>query len=170
MSEERPTSDAAQDAAVGGGPSWASESENPRERATDADAWATACAEDLAAEKARRRAEHGRPPGSAADELRKLVDAVADKLSGLQTPLFGAAASGAAQQMVQQAVQQAKAAVEPVIERNPEIFDHLAAAGSELLAAYRSAVEAQERRWTDRTPRDSGPDGDPGPGERIELD
>ncbi|GAA3832931.1 DUF5304 domain-containing protein [Streptomyces chiangmaiensis] len=173
MSEERPTSDAAQESADGGGPSWASETENARERATDADAWATACAEDLAAEKARRRAQYGRPPGSAAEELRKLVDAVADKLSGLQTPLFGAAASGAAQQMVQQAVQQAKAAVEPVIERHPEVFDHLAAAGSELLAAYRSAVEAQERRWAVRTPHDTaprGPEGDEGPGERIDLD
>lgn len=127
---------------------------------SDADAWAKACAEDLAAEKVRRRAEHGRPPGSAAEELRKLVDAVADKLSGLQTPLFGAAASG----VVQQAVQQAKAAVEPVIERNPEVFDHLAAAGSELLAAYRSAVEAQERRWTGSSGEDQGP------GERIDLD
>lgn len=52
----------------------------------DADAWEKACAEDLAEEKARRRAEYGPPPGSAAEELRKLVDAVAEKLSGLQTP------------------------------------------------------------------------------------
>ncbi|OAH12364.1 DUF5304 domain-containing protein [Streptomyces jeddahensis] len=133
----------------------------------DADAWAKACAEDLEAEKARRRASQGAQPGSAAEELRKLVDAVADKLSGLQSPLFGAAAGGAAQQMVNQFVQQAKAAVEPVIERNPEVFDHLAAAGSELLAAYRSAVEAQERRWT----RGPGPKDDgPGPGEHIDLD
>lgn len=53
-------------------------------------------------------------------------------------------------------MQQAKAAVEPVIERNPDVFDHLAAAGSELLAAYRSAVQDQERRWTarDTPPRD----------------
>ncbi|MET7596019.1 DUF5304 domain-containing protein [Streptomyces sp. NPDC004082] len=158
MSEERPTSDAAQD-----------RDDEVRAADADADAWAKACAEDLAAEKARRRAEHGTPPGSAAEELRKLVDAVADKLSGLQSPLFGAAASGTAQQMVSQVVQQAKAAVEPVIERNPDVFDHLAAAGSELLAAYRSAVEAQERRWTARDttrPRDEGT----GPGEHIDLD
>lgn len=161
MSEERPYSDAAQEEAADG------------VRVTDADAWATACAEDLAAEKARRRARYGPPPGSAAEELKKLVDAVADKLSGLQTPLFGAAASGAAQQMVRQVVQQAKAAVEPVIERNPDVFDHLAAAGSELLAAYRSAVEAQENRWTNRAPGDLDPrrqDGDEGPGEHIDLD
>ncbi|MET9165412.1 DUF5304 domain-containing protein [Streptomyces cellulosae] len=141
-----------------------------------ADAWATAAAEDLEAERARRRARHGTPPGSAAEEFRKLVDAVADKLSGLQTPLLGAVAGPAAQQVVRQVVQQTKAAVEPVIERNPDVFDHLAAAGSELLAAYRSAVQDQERRWTarDTPPRDPSerrdPGDDPGTGERIDLD
>ncbi|EDY59211.1 MULTISPECIES: DUF5304 domain-containing protein [Streptomyces] len=139
-------------------------------RATDADAWATAVAEDLAAEKARRRTQYGQPPGSAAEELRKLVDNVAEKLSGLQSPLLGGIAGPAAQQMVKQVVQQAKAAVEPVIERNPDVFDHLAAAGGELLAAYRSAVQAQEQRWSrrDDTLRDKGEEG-PGP-ERIDLD
>ncbi|WP_427922986.1 DUF5304 domain-containing protein [Streptomyces sp. cg40] len=142
-------------------------------RATDADAWATAAAEDLAAEKARRRTQYGPPPGSAAEELRKLVDTVADKLSGLQSPLLGQVAGPAAQQVVKQVVQQAKAAVEPVIERNPDVFDHLAAAGNELLAAYRSAVQAQEQRWTARDTelknlRDPGDDS--GPGERIDLD
>ncbi len=142
------------------------------------DAWATAAAEDLEAERARRRARHGTPPGSAAEEFRKLVDAVADKLSDLQSPLLGAVAGPAAQQVVRQVVQQAKAAVEPVIERNPDVFDHLAAAGSELLAAYRSAVQDQERRWTARdTPprapeerRDPGDDPGTGPGEPIDLD
>ncbi|MEW1721319.1 DUF5304 domain-containing protein [Streptomyces sp. NPDC093109] len=129
---------------------------DPTERdAADPDAWASACAEDLEAEKARRRATYGPPPGSAAEELRKLVDAVADKVSALQNPLFGMAAQGA----VQQFIQQAKAAVEPVIERNPDVFDHLAAAGGELLAAYRSAVESQETRWT----RGDTPDAAPGP-------
>ncbi|MFJ6460882.1 DUF5304 domain-containing protein [Streptomyces sp. NPDC091387] len=147
------------------------------DRPADDDAWAQACAEDLAAEKARRRAEYGPPPGSAAEELRKLMDAVADKVASLQSPLFGMAAQGA----VQQVIRQAKSAVEPVIERNPDVFDHIAAAGGELLAAYRSAVEGQERRWTqgagdpagtekkadDATdPRDEGP----GTGEQIDLD
>lgn len=162
MSEERPTSDSAREKA---------QDEAVEDvHVTDPDAWATACEEDLAAEKARRRAQYGPPPGSAAEELRKLVDAVADKLSGIQSPLFGAVASGTAQQMLNQAVRQAKAVVEPVIERNPDVFDHLAAAGSELLAAYRSAVEAQERRWTnpETDRRDKGQD--PGPGERIDLD
>ncbi|MFD8819095.1 DUF5304 domain-containing protein [Streptomyces sp. NPDC059627] len=153
MSEERPTADASEAA--------------DEVRATDSDAWATACAEDLEAEKARRRAQYGPPPGSAAEELRKLVDAVADKLSGIQSPLLGAVAGPAAQQVVRQVVQQAKNAVEPVIERNPDVFDHLAAAGSELLAAYRSAVQAQETRWTSGKP---DPGDDAGPGERIDLD
>ena len=81
-------------------------------------------------------------------------------------------------------MQQARAAVEPVIERNPDVFDHLAAAGSELLAAYRSAVQAQEQRWTSRATgttdlhkdlhdnlpeRGDGGEGT-GPGQRIDLD
>ncbi|WP_217143186.1 DUF5304 domain-containing protein [Streptomyces sp. AC627_RSS907] len=184
MSEELPPSEAARrdeaDAVGSAGPA-------DEVRATDADAWATACAEDLAAEKARRRAEQGPPPGSAAEELRRLVDTVADKLSGLQAPLLGQVAGPAAQQVVRQVVQQAKAAVEPVIERNPDVFDHLAAAGGELLAAYRSAVQNQERRWTTgdtapkdpRDPRDLDERGDDGrdeggegtgPGQRIDLD
>ncbi|SCD59150.1 hypothetical protein GA0115239_103941 [Streptomyces sp. BpilaLS-43] len=122
------------------------------DRPADDDAWAQACAEDLEAEKARRRAEYGPPPGSAAEELRKLFDAVADKVSSLRSPLLGAAA----QETVQQVIRQAKSAVGPVIERNPGVFDHLAAAGNELLAAYRSAVEGQEGRWTQGTEGASG--------------
>ena len=153
MSEELPPSDTGEHQTVDEVP-----------RATDADAWSTACAEDLAAEKARRRAEHGVPQGSAAEELRRLVDTVADKLSGLQSPLLGAVAGPAAQQVVRQVVQQAKAAVEPVIERNPDIFDHL-------------AVQRRSCCWTARTadpredpadPRDD--DEGTGPGQRIDLD
>jgi hypothetical protein len=148
--------------------------------AYDADAWETACAEDLAAEKARRRSEYGPQPGTAAEELRKLADAVTDKLSGIQLP--GALGGIAAQGAVNQLFRQAKAAVEPVIERNPDIFDHLAAAGSELLAAYRSAVEGSERRWTREdeagrsgsasATRGDDPRDDDGPTgtERIDLD
>ncbi|MEU9103004.1 DUF5304 domain-containing protein [Streptomyces xanthophaeus] len=150
------------------------------DRPTDDDAWARACAEDLAAEKERLRGQGGeRPTGTAAEELFKLFEAVADKVAGLNNPLMGAAAQGA----VRQFVNQAKTAAKPVVERNPEVFDHLAAAGSELLAAYRSAVEGHERRWTSDTPpaqrrpdrqppehdpRDEGPDD--GPAERIDLD
>ncbi|CAM5566466.1 DUF5304 domain-containing protein [Streptomyces abikoensis] len=143
------------------------------EAAPDPDAWEQACAEDLAAERARRRAQQGPPPGSAAEELRKLVDAVAGKVSGLQLP-----GGGTAQGVVQQVIAQAKAVVEPVIERNPDVFDHLASAGSELLAAYRAAVQGQEARWTREEPprgpgRPAGPrddDGGKGGSERIDLD
>ncbi|MFJ3883114.1 DUF5304 domain-containing protein [Streptomyces sp. NPDC090077] len=146
------------------------------------DAWARACAEDLAAEKERRRRDAGSGTGSgagtgtAAEELFKLFEAVADKVSSLNNPAVGAAGA-AAQDAVRQFVNQAKTAAKPVIERNPEVFGHLAAAGSELLAAYRSAVEGHERRWTHgeppapRKPTDKG-DEDPGtgPAERIDLD
>lgn len=63
----------------------------------------------------------------------------------------------AAQSAVQQLIGQAKAVVEPVIERNPQVFDHLAAAGGELLAAYRSAVEGHERRWASDGSSAAGP-------------
>ncbi|MFD6437388.1 DUF5304 domain-containing protein [Streptomyces venezuelae] len=160
----------------------APEAQDPQE--SHADAWERACAEDLAAEKARRHAQYGPPPGSAAEELRKLFDVVSDKLSGLQAPLLGAVAQGAVEQTLRQVAKEAKAVVEPVIERNPDVFDHLAAAGSELLAAYRSAVEGQESRWTrgdvaDDTSKDATKDPSPGrdprdggssAGEHIDLD
>ncbi|RSS83432.1 DUF5304 domain-containing protein [Streptomyces sp. WAC06614] len=164
------------------------------DRPFDDDAWADACAEDLAAEQERRRARtqgaSGGGTGTAAEELFKLFGAVADKVAELNNPLLGAAAQGA----VRQFVNQAKSAAKPVIERNPEVFDHLAAAGSELLAAYRSAVAGHERRWTGGGPAGSGgaagpeprsgpdgpasgdardprdDDGGPGPSERIDLD
>lgn len=153
----------------------------------DADAWATACEEDLAAEKARRRAEYGQTHGSAAEELRRLADAVSEKVAELGKPFGGTMASAAAQGVAQQLIAQAKAAIEPVVERNPHVFDHLAAAGGELLAAYRAAVQEAEGRWTagapgvpgtedlaDRpgsiTPGTSRPSGPPAGVERIDLD
>ncbi|MFD8148908.1 DUF5304 family protein [Streptomyces sp. NPDC059708] len=152
------------------------------DRPTDDDAWAQACAEDLAAERERRRAEReqgtgtGAATGTAAEELFKLFGAVADKVSALNNPELAAAAQGA----VRQFVNQAKTAAKPVIERNPEVFGHLAAAGTELLAAYRSAVEGHERRWVrDEPPAprkhaedEDGPGGGPdeGPAQRIDLD
>lgn len=145
----------------------------------DPDAWATACEEDLAAEKARRRAAYGPQPVSAADELRRLADAVADRVGRLGKPLAGPAGEVAAQNVARQLFAQARSVVEPVVERNPQLFDHLAAAGGELLAAYRSAVQGEERRWTApsrptdaEVPSDKRPDGDEGPpgAERIDLD
>ncbi|MFG2112458.1 DUF5304 domain-containing protein [Streptomyces sp. NPDC048718] len=130
---------------------------------SDPDAWAQACAEDLQAEKARRRARRGEEPGSPAEEFRKLFEAVADKLSGSFGGTLGGAAAGQAAATVQQVVHQAKALVEPVIERNPQVFDHLAAAGGELLAAYRSAVQGHEARWTRGDTREANEAGAPRP-------
>jgi hypothetical protein len=63
-------------------------------------------------------------------------------------------------------VTQVKQVIEPIKERNPDVFDHLAQAGSELLAAYRAAVSGHERRWT------AGPDSAAGSSssEHIDLD
>ncbi|WP_225848405.1 DUF5304 family protein [Streptomyces sp. HPF1205] len=123
----------------------------------DPDAWAKASAEDIAAEHARRRAEAGQGPGSAVDELRRFAEAVTDAVSDrLRNPAFQIAAQGV--------VSQVRSVVEPIKERNPDVFDHLASAGAELLAAYRSAVAGAEARWTsaNRAPRS--------PAEHIDLD
>lgn len=109
-----------------------------------ADAWAKASAEDIAAEHARRRAEAGQGAGSAADELRRLAEAVGeavnDRLAALRNPAVQLAAQGV--------MSQVRSVVEPILDRNPDVFDHLNAAGTELLAAYRSAVTRAEARWT----------------------
>lgn len=112
----------------------------------DADAWAKASAEDIAAEHARRREQAGQGVGSAAEELRRLAEAVTDRLSALNTPAVQIAA--------QSVISQVRSVVEPIKDRNPEVFDHLTSAGAELLAAYRSAVAGAESRWTgeDRSP------------------
>jgi hypothetical protein len=126
----------------------------------DADAWAKASAEDIAAEHARRRAQGGQGPGSAGDELRRLAEAVSeavtDKLSALGNPAVQFAAQGV--------ISQVRSVVEPIVERNPDVFDHLSAAGAELLAAYRSAVTRAEARWT------SGDSADRSTAEHIDLD
>ncbi|MFD0562636.1 DUF5304 family protein [Kitasatospora saccharophila] len=46
-------------------------------------------------------------------------------------------------------------------ESNPEVYGHLAAAGGELLAAYRAAVVRHERNWS--APRHAE-------AERVDLD
>ncbi|MFD7921767.1 DUF5304 domain-containing protein [Streptomyces sp. NPDC059740] len=117
-----------------------------KQRPADADAWETACAEDLAEERARHRARDT-SSGSAAEELRKLAEALGDRLADIQLP--ASLGGKAAQQAVSHLLNQAKSAVEPVVERNQDVFGHLAAAGSELLAAYRSVVREGERRWTE---------------------
>ena len=61
------------------------------------------------------------------DEVRKLASAVGEK--------------------AQQAVGQFR-------DQYPDVYGHLAAAGSELAAAYRAAVAGHERRWS--APESSG--------------
>lgn len=124
----------------------------------DADAWAEACEEDLAAERDRRRATHGPQPVSAVEELCRLTDAVTAKVAEIGKPFAGTPGGFAAQGFAQQFLAQARAAVEPVVERNPQVFDHLAAAGNEIASAYRAAVQGQERRWSaDLRPQDAAP-------------
>jgi hypothetical protein len=123
----------------------------------DADAWAKASAEDIAAEHARRREQAGQGPGSAVEELRRFAEAVGEAVSDrLRNPAVQIAAHGV--------VSQVRSVVEPIKDRNPDVFDHLASAGAELLAAYRSAVASAEARWTaaNRAPRS--------PAEHIDLD
>lgn len=129
----------------------------------DTDAWARACAEDLAAERDRRRSERASTPGSAASELGRLVDSVADRLAEFAAPLAGAAGETAGRRAAESATEQwtrslaegAKSVLGPLAQRNPQVLDHLTAAGSELVSAYRAAVESQEQRWT-------RPDSEPG--------
>lgn len=131
-----------------------SEAPSPRDTpAADADAWSKACAEDIADQASKRRVRQAYQPGSAADELRKLADAVAGKVQELRSPIAGLPA--------QMLISQAKSVLGQARDRNPDLFDHLAAAGSELLAAYRSAVDTHERSWTS---------GGPSRTEHIDLD
>ncbi|UED83718.1 DUF5304 family protein [Streptomyces profundus] len=139
--------------------------------ADEGDPWAAACAEDLAAEQARRRARYGPQPGDAAEELRRLADTLAERLGDLGSrlgPQVGLFAKPLARQ--------ARSAVEPVIERNAEAFEHLASAGQELLAAYRAAVLDQEGRWArpsasaDQPAEASRPEPGADPGNRDDPD
>ncbi|WP_051967594.1 DUF5304 family protein [Kitasatospora mediocidica] len=61
------------------------------------------------------------PLGSLVEETRKLACAVGEK--------------------AQQAADQLR-------DQYPDVYGHLAAAGTELLAAYRAAVAGHERRWS----------------------
>ena len=68
MSEQLPPSDDAGDEIVD------KPVDDVRAAETHADAWATAAAEDLEAERARRSAQYRPPPDSAAAELKKLEE------------------------------------------------------------------------------------------------
>lgn len=155
------------------------------DRTTDDDAWARACAEDLAAEKERLRAERGAAgddgsrggTGTAAEELFKLFEAVADKVSALNNPC----SAPRRRARYASSSTRPRPPSSPWSNATPRSSTTSRPCGSELLAAYRSAVEGHERRWTQQRPtaphaeddpRRDGDDGDTGPGptERIDLD
>jgi hypothetical protein len=86
--------------------------------------------------------------GPLVDEVRKFASAVGDKVSSVS--------SGSADPME---VLQNLAA--PLRSKSPAVYGHLLAAGGELIAAYRAAVSASERRWSAPKKSDS---------EHIDLD
>ncbi|WP_051943274.1 DUF5304 family protein [Streptacidiphilus rugosus] len=86
--------------------------------------------------------------GPLVDEVRKFASAVGEKVS--------AVGNGGSDPME---VLQNLAA--PLRTKNPAVYGHLLAAGGELIAAYRAAVSASERRWS--APKQNG-------SEHIDLD
>ena len=129
----------------------------------DEDVWAQAVAEDAQQqreEQARRARPQGedergadsgpKPPagdlfgselGPLVEEVRKFAAAVGGKVDE------AASAFGTGDGM--RGLQQLAA---PLRGKHPEVYGHLIAAGGELLAAYRAAVTASERRWTASKP------------------
>jgi hypothetical protein len=71
------------------------------------------------------------------DEVRKFASAVGGKVSEASSALNGGDGMQGLQQLAA-----------PLRSKHPEVYGHLIAAGGELLAAYRAAVAASERRWT----------------------
>jgi hypothetical protein len=86
--------------------------------------------------------------GPLVDEVRRFASAVSDKVTALS--------SGQSDPME---VLQNLAA--PLRSKSPAVYGHLLAAGGELIAAYRAAVSASERRWA--APKQNGT-------EHIDLD
>ncbi|MEY9875963.1 hypothetical protein ABH931_005470 [Streptacidiphilus sp. MAP12-33] len=90
----------------------------------------------------------GQDLGPLVDEVRRFASAVTEKVTALS--------SGSSDPME---VLQNLAA--PLRSSSPAVYGHLLAAGGELIAAYRAAVSASERRWT--APKQDGT-------EHIDLD
>ncbi|WP_051940980.1 DUF5304 family protein [Phaeacidiphilus oryzae] len=167
------------------------------------DVWAEAVAEDAAEQRRRAReaaaraeecaraeaeaggesgagpedAERAGRPGSAepsspfgpdlsnlVDEVRRLAGTVGERLQQASDAVTA----------THEATDGLQRLTAPLREKHPEVYRHLAAAGGELLAAYRAAVTGHERRWTSGT-SGSGPGEDDGEGpgnagEHIDLD
>ncbi|MFC5906439.1 DUF5304 family protein [Streptacidiphilus monticola] len=85
------------------------------------------------------------------DEVRKFATALGDKVGQASSAISG---GGDPMQVLQNLAA-------PLRTKNPAVYGHLLAAGGELLAAYRAAVSASERRWSAPRPTSS---------ERVDLD
>ncbi|MFC1406206.1 MULTISPECIES: DUF5304 family protein [Streptacidiphilus] len=122
----------------------------------DTPAGATASAHDEVAET-----DGPKKPASPADffgpELTPLVDEVRRFASTLGERVNAASAAASSGDSLG-ALQNLAA---PLRSKHPEVYGHLIAAGGELLAAYRAAVSASEKRWTAEKPASS---------EQIDLD
>ncbi|MEZ0093715.1 DUF5304 family protein [Streptacidiphilus sp. EB129] len=70
------------------------------------------------------------------DEVRKFATTVGEKITAAQNSVSNGDTLGAMQDLAS-----------PLRVKYPEVYGHLIAAGGELLAAYRSAVSASEKRW-----------------------
>jgi hypothetical protein len=84
------------------------------------------------------------------DEVRRFASSLGEKVTAVSSSVNSGDSLGALQNLAA-----------PLRSKHPEVYGHLIAAGGELLAAYRSAVAASERRWTAEKPASS---------EQIDLD
>jgi hypothetical protein len=84
------------------------------------------------------------------DEVRRFASSLGEKVTAVSSSVGSGDSLGALQNLAA-----------PLRSKHPEVYGHLIAAGGELLAAYRSAVSASERRWTAEKPA---------PSEQIDLD
>jgi hypothetical protein len=84
------------------------------------------------------------------DEVRRFATTLGERVSAASTAASNGDSLGALQNLAA-----------PLRSKHPEVYGHLIAAGGELLAAYRAAVSASEKRWTAEKPASS---------EQIDLD
>ncbi|GGV25667.1 hypothetical protein GCM10010495_46790 [Kitasatospora herbaricolor] len=90
--------------------------------------------------------------GLLVEEVRRLAKAVGEKAEEAGVPQFAAAALGSLGSLAPGGAAGSLGTLSelPGVLRakHPEVYGHLAAAGGELLAAYRAAVSGHERRWS----------------------
>ena len=84
------------------------------------------------------------------DEVRRFASTLGERVGAASAAASSGDSLGALQNLAA-----------PQRSKPPEVYGHLIAAGGELLAAYRAAVSASEKRWTAEKPASS---------EQIDLD